>query len=68
LTYAGQGAASNRPGEFVSLEHIGQVKAAFENYRFVHKDGGTEGQIEMDVVPEYEQFMADTRPQGPGRT
>ena len=67
----------NRPGEFVSLKHIGQVKdgvedfdsdevrawaPAFENYRYVEQDGGTEVQVEMDVVPEYEQFMADTWP------
>lgn len=69
--------AENRPGEFVSLKHIGQIKdgvedfdsdevrawtPAYENYRFVDKDGGTEVQVEMDVVPEYEQFMGEAWP------
>jgi len=69
--------AANRPGEFVSLKHIGQVKngvedfasdevrawaPAFENYRFADKDGGTEVQVEMDVLPAYEEFMGEAWP------
>lgn len=67
----------NRAGEFVSLRHIGVVKdgvedfesadvrawaPAFENYRFVEKDGGTEVQVEMDVLPAYEAFMREAWP------
>lgn len=67
----------NRPGEFVSLRHIGMIKdgaedfdsaeakawfPAYENYRFADRAGGTEVQVEMDSTPEYEQFMRDTWP------
>jgi uncharacterized protein YndB with AHSA1/START domain len=75
-------AESRRP-ESVSLKHIGQIKdgvedldspsvrawaPAYENYRFVDQGGGaTELRIEMDVLPEYEQFMQDTWPQALAR-
>jgi uncharacterized protein YndB with AHSA1/START domain len=71
--------AEHRPREFLSLRHLGMigkdgiedfdsdaVKAwapAYENYRFVDVDGGTEVQVEMDVLPDYEQFMRDAWPQ-----
>lgn len=36
---------------------------AYENYRFLDAGGGvTELQIEMDVMPPYEQFMLETWP------
>ena len=63
----------NRPGEFVSIRHLGEIRQdgtvdcdseavrawapAYENYRFVPRDGGTELQVEMDVMPPYEAFM-----------
>ncbi|HEX2543392.1 MAG TPA: SRPBCC domain-containing protein [Ramlibacter sp.] len=83
LTPQGEGmvaqVAQHRPGEYVSLRHLGMiardgsvdldsdaVKAwapAYENYRFVDRDGATEVQVEMDTLPGYEQFMQDTWPQ-----
>ena len=70
--------AEHRPREFVSLRHLGMigkdgsedfdseaVKAwapAFENYRFVDRDGGTEVQVEVETLPGYEQFMQENFP------
>lgn len=70
--------AENRRGEFVSLKHIGEIKngvedfdspsvkawtPAYENYRFIDKgNGATEVQIEMDTLPNYEQFLQDAWP------
>lgn len=70
--------AENRAGEFVSIRHLGEIRSdgsedldsdavrawapAFENYRFLGRDGGTEVQVEMDVLPAYEQFMQETWP------
>jgi hypothetical protein len=55
------GAIKNGVEDFDSAE----VKAwapAFENYRFVDKDGGTEVQVEMDSMPAYEDFLRDAWP------
>lgn len=70
--------AENRRAEFVSLKHMGEIKGgkevfdsdtvrqwapAFENYRLIDvPGGGTEVQIEMDVLPGYEQFMQEAWP------
>ncbi|HVE51941.1 MAG TPA: SRPBCC domain-containing protein [Ramlibacter sp.] len=70
--------AENRRGEFVSLKHLGEVRKdgtedldspavkawapAHENYRFLDRDGGTEVQVEMDVLPAYEEFMQQAWP------
>lgn len=54
--------AENRKPEYMSIEHLGEYKDgveqlwdaeknAFENYKFVDKDGGTELQVEMTNVP-----------------
>lgn len=54
--------AENRMNEYMSVEHLGELKDgveelwgaeknAFENYTFVDKDGGTELQVEMTNVP-----------------
>jgi uncharacterized protein YndB with AHSA1/START domain len=74
--------AENRPGAFVSLKHLGQLKdgvedfdsaevkawaPAFENYRFVELDGRTELQVEMDVMPAYEDFMREAWPKALAR-
>ena len=60
--------AENRLHEFVSIEHLGIVangvedttseearkwSPAFENYTFIEKDGGTEVQVDLDVLEEY---------------
>jgi uncharacterized protein YndB with AHSA1/START domain len=69
--------AENRPHEFISIQHIGILKdgiedttsaavkqwaPAFENYTLVPVDGGTDVRIDLDVEPEYEQYMAETWP------
>jgi hypothetical protein len=70
--------AENRPYEYVSVKHIGEVKAdgqvdtesegvnkwapAFENYRLVPAGGGTEVQVEMDVTSDFEGYMKETWP------
>lgn len=68
----------NRKGEFISIEHLGEISAtgeidteservrswapAFENYHFVAKDGGTLLRIEMDVSQEWDDYMQSTWP------
>ncbi len=69
--------AENRLHEFVSIEHLGIYKngvedteseeakkwtPAFENYAFIDKDGGTEVQVEIDVVDEYKEMFEDMWP------
>jgi uncharacterized protein YndB with AHSA1/START domain len=70
--------AENRPHEFLSIQHVGTLKdgvedtdseqvrkwaPAFENYTLVSVDGGTEVRIDMDVEPEYEQYMTEAWPE-----
>jgi hypothetical protein len=69
-------AESRRP-EFVSIRHLGMIAdgvddtrsedvrawaPAFENYSFTEANGGTQLQVEVDVLPGYEQFTQDTFP------
>ena len=69
--------AQSREPEFLSIKHVGEVAdgiedtsservrawaPAFENYTFNAKDGGTEVEVDLDVTPEYEQYMRDTWP------
>lgn len=69
-------AESRRP-EFVSIRHRGMIKdgvedteseavrswtPAFENYTFSEKGSGTEVAVEIDTVPEYEEFMTEAWP------
>jgi uncharacterized protein YndB with AHSA1/START domain len=69
--------AENRPHEFLSIEHIGFIKdgvedteseavrswaPAFEDYSLLEAGGATELRIEMDVTPEYEEFMQQAWP------
>ena len=69
--------AENRLHEFVSIEHLGIYKngvedtksaeakkwtPAFENYAFIDKDGGTEVQVEIDVIEEYKEMFEDMWP------
>jgi len=69
--------AENRPYEFVSIRHLGEITGgvedttsdkvrewapAYENYTFADKDGGTEVIVNLDTVAEYEQYMHDTYP------
>jgi uncharacterized protein YndB with AHSA1/START domain len=75
--------AENRPGEFVSIRHLGEIRQdgtedldspavrawapAYENYRFVERDGATEVQVEMDAMPAYEEFMQQAWPKALSR-
>lgn len=75
--------AECRPYEFISIKHVGVVKEggevdteseavkkwapAFENYRLVQVDGGTEVQVEMDVTPDFEGCMKETWPKALAR-
>lgn len=69
--------AANRPHEFISIRHLGEVSQgvedttsdkvkawapAYENYTFADAVGGTVLTVSLDTVPEYEQFMRDTFP------
>lgn len=70
--------AENIEGEFVSIEHLGEISAsgeidteserirawapAFENYHFIANDGGTLLRIEMDVSAEWDDYMQSTWP------
>ena len=69
--------AQNRPGEFLSIQHLGSIVngvedteseqarmwvSGFENYTLATVAGGTELRIDLDTPPEYEQFMRDTWP------
>ncbi len=69
--------AENVPHEYISIQHIGCIRdgvedtdsleakswtPAFENYTFREQDGATELQVEMEVAPEYEDFMNSAWP------
>ena len=62
----------NRPYEYVSIEHIGEVKngkeevtewsGALENYTFKEIDGKTELLVEMDIIEDYKELFQDIWP------
>lgn len=69
--------AESRPFEYISIRHLGEilngvedttsekVKAwtpAYENYTFADEDGGTKLTVQLDTVPDFEQYMNDTFP------
>lgn len=69
--------AENRLHEFVSIEHLGIYKngvedteseeakkwaPAFENYTFIHRDGGTEVKIDQDIIDEYKEMFEEIWP------
>jgi hypothetical protein len=69
--------ADNKPYEYISIQHVGCIRdgiedtdspeakswtAAHENYTFSEKDGVTQLTVEMDVAPEYEDFMNSAWP------
>jgi uncharacterized protein YndB with AHSA1/START domain len=69
--------ASNRPNEFMSFRHLGEVKdgvedtssekvkewsGAMENYFLKEKDGNTELRIEMDVTEDFKDYFTGTWP------
>ena len=69
--------AASRPPEFLSIEHLGEIRAgvedttseagrawapAYENYTFADVPGGTEVRVSIEVVSEWEGFMLETFP------
>lgn len=71
----------NRPYEFISIEHLGEVikseerlwseqergDGIFENYTFTEKDGGTELGVELDSKDEYVEMFTDMWPKALNR-
>ncbi|MGC4076989.1 MAG: SRPBCC domain-containing protein [Rubrivivax sp.] len=70
--------AAYRPGEYTSVRHVGVLSngeedtsgdaaeawaGALENYRFVPTPEGTRVEIEQDVTPAYEAYLAAAWPQ-----
>jgi uncharacterized protein YndB with AHSA1/START domain len=70
--------AENRPYEFISIEHLGEVQdgkedttsdavkswsGAHENYTFKERGGATEVSVEMDTVDEYREMFEQKWPQ-----
>ncbi|MBI3130072.1 MAG: SRPBCC domain-containing protein [Acidobacteria bacterium] len=69
--------AENRPGEFLSIRHLGEIQGgveitdseavkawapAYENYGFSETPEGTLLEVSLEVVPEWESFMRETFP------
>jgi uncharacterized protein YndB with AHSA1/START domain len=69
--------AENKPYEFVSIKHLGFIKEgvedtespeikawtpAFENYTFKDGKGVTELKIDIDILPDFEEYMEKTWP------
>ncbi len=69
--------AENKPFEFLSIKHLGYIKdgiedtespeikawaPSFENYTLSENNGVTEVKVDMDVTPEFEEYMAQTWP------
>ena len=69
--------AANRPYEFLSIQHLGEVKKgvedtaspavaawapAFENYSFSRVGDSTEVAVDIDVTPDFEGHMTKTWP------
>lgn len=69
--------AENRLYEYISIKHLGCINngiedttstavqswtPAFENYTFTEIDGITHLHVEMDVAPEFEEFMQTAWP------
>ncbi len=69
--------AENRLHEYVSIRHLGEISGgvedftsekvlrwapAYENYTFSDTPEGTELRVDVEVTPEYEQYMRDTYP------
>lgn len=69
--------AENRPGEFLSIKHLGIIKdakedttsdaarqwaPAFENYTLSGEGSSTRLEIDLDVTPDFEEYMQRTWP------
>jgi hypothetical protein len=69
--------AENRPYEFVSIKHLGMIyngvedtesgevrrwAPIFENYTFTSVGASTEVRVDVDVHPDFEDYMLDNWP------
>jgi uncharacterized protein YndB with AHSA1/START domain len=69
--------AANRPNEFMSFKHLGEVKdgvedttsekvkqwtGGMENYTLKETNGVTELKVEMDIIEEFKDYFANTWP------
>jgi len=69
--------AENRPHQFLSIRHLGIIHdgvedteseearkwtPAYENYTFSATGASTTLEVDMDVTPEYEEYMTNTWP------
>ncbi|MEO7924969.1 MAG: SRPBCC domain-containing protein [Chitinophagaceae bacterium] len=69
--------ASNKPNEYMSFEHLGEVKEGVEdttsdrvkawagckeNYTLKETNGSTELLVEMDISPEFKDYFEKTWP------
>ena len=74
--------AESRSPEYVSIRHLGEIKngiedttsegvrawaPVYENYAFVETQSGTELTVELDTLPEYEQYMLGAYPKALSR-
>ena len=74
--------AENRPHEFLSIKHLGQVKdgvedtesdevrawaPAFENDSLSPDGSRTRLDVELDVLPDFEEYMTKTWPKALAR-
>lgn len=68
---------ANRPGEFISIEHVGEVRdgvedlasaeaerwaGAHENYTFSEQDGVTTVVVDADIIDEFKTLFEDIWP------
>lgn len=67
--------AENRPFEFISIRHLGELVGgvedtskpsgwtnALENYTFTTDGNATLVQVDVNTIPEFEKFMTDAWP------
>ena len=69
--------AENKPFEYISIKHLGfimggvedtespEIKAwapIYENYAFSENNGVSEVKVDIDVLPEWEEYMQQTWP------
>lgn len=75
--------AENRPLEFISIKHLGVIEngvedrtseavrawvPAFEDYSFIDRGlAGTELRVDIEITPDYEEFMQKAWPQALAR-
>jgi hypothetical protein len=74
--------AASRPYEFISIKHLGFIKdgvedteseevrkwaPAFENYSFSRVGDGAELKVEIDVTPDFEEYMQNVWPKALAR-